>query len=274
MPVCSKCGEDKKAQGFAMHVAACKGGGVAVMERPEPRSRRARTKYAEASPTPLQQIRQFPSGVIGPSCYYLRPGGATIRDVLIVSPNGGIPDMADEKLRGRYGRNADVYRSKAARKGFKYLGVKLDMNAVRAIVEEIAKNLPEEIAYMKDEIDDCEHQLATVENPGWRDVYRKKKARALARLETLTQDWDPERLVQELEEISQAQRLSKLDPEMLRVMREMVGDAKAESAQRIEALADAFRKGKGAEAPEGIRNLKQGGGDANEFGTSTAVFDE
>jgi len=147
---------------------------------------------------------------------------------------------------------------KERKKGFIPLGSKLDERAVKMIVEEISKNREEEINYMLDEIDDCDRQLANVENPGWRDVFRKRKARAQARLETLQNGFDPDALLKDLNDIARGQQLAKLDPNVLAVMKEMF-------SEQDKKVANYFRNGKDTSAPEGVR-MQRGGGNSSEFG--------
>src|SRR3989304_2665801 len=62
---------------------------VAVAER-EPRSVRGRLRRDRDMQilSPLEQIRARPAATTGPWAYYLRRDGATIRDALILYPNG------------------------------------------------------------------------------------------------------------------------------------------------------------------------------------------
>src|SRR3990167_137711 len=72
----------------------------------QPRSTRGRRKREQRLLTPLEQIRVTPGGITGPWAYYLRADGATIRDALVLYPNGGtLP--ANEDPKGKYGTNAD-----------------------------------------------------------------------------------------------------------------------------------------------------------------------
>ena len=250
MATCPDCGETIK--GNPNFHAKKHASSVAVMERPEPRSQRGRERRQAPVLTPLEQIRPLPSGTTGASAYYLRPGGATIRDVLIVYPNGGIPESASPKMRARFGMNADEYRSKQRRKGFTYLGTRLDKNSVRLIVEEIAKNRQEAIWEMEDELDECERVIGGDGDPKWIPLYKQRRAAALKRKATLEAEWDPDKLVADLDEISRAQRLANVDPNIRAVMAEMIGEA---NEKMLAYFSDAKRdphmvRGGGAEGED------------------------
>ena len=227
MNICPDCNEEIKGNP-AFH--AKKHGSVAVAERPSgPRSQRARERARVTTLTPLEQIRKVPnSGAddsTGAWAYYLRPGGATLRDVLILYPNGGIPEDANPKMRQRFGMNADLYRAKQRQKGFEFLGSKLNRDAVRKVVQEMAKNRQEAIYEMQDEIDDCDNVIDNSDRPDIRDLYKRRKLAAQKRLATLEAKFDPDALVAELDEISRAQRMANVPANILQVMREMVGEA-------------------------------------------------
>lgn len=224
MATCSNCNGEFDGRGIKAHEAAC-GGGVAVME---PRSKRARERARVAVMTPLEQIRKIPnSGAddsTGAWCYYIRPGGATLRDVLGLSPNGGVPEGASPKMRGRFGMNSELYRQKLRDKGYIPIGSRLDQKAVRMIVQEMAKNRQEAVYEMEDEIDECDNVIKNSDRPDIRDLYKRRRAAAVTRKAMLEAKFDPDALVAELDEISRAQRLAAVPSNILQVMREMVGE--------------------------------------------------
>lgn len=262
MPTCSKCGEDKKSQGFATHEVHCKGGGVAVMEqstnaRPEAQSRRGRMRFSDPAPSALEQVPRLPQGVFGAWAYYLRPTGATIAEALVLSPNGGVPDSPDPKIRAKYGTNAEYYRSRQAANGLKYLGTKLTTEAMRELVAVMERSRGEEILYMKDVIADMDYRMSNGIDPRWHETFEKRKAKAQKRLEMLTADWDPDALVRELDEISRAQRLAAIDPNVLGVMREMVGEVN-------ERMVSYFQSGATSGTQiEGVKNVQRSGSPEN-----------
>lgn len=269
MATCPDCGENVKGR-VDWHQRKHAKETTPVAEVQEtvvqgPRSRRAQRKYAAATPTPMEQIRVMPGGVTGAWAYYLdtRPeAGATIRDILHLYPNGGIPDHADPRMRARYGTNAELYRARQARKGFKYIGQKLTTESVRELVALMERNRQEEIDFMLDEIDDADRQLGNGMHPEWYHVMRQRKAKAAQRIEMLQQEWDPEALVADLDEISRAQRMASIDPNVLAVMREMVGEVNGKFAEAVQH----FSRGKAKEDPElaGVA-VRGGGGGGSEF---------
>src|SRR3990167_1249652 len=138
MATCPTCDQEfQPGAGLAAHQRHCQGNStVAVMEKPaeEPRrSLRGQRRYTEAALTPLQQIRMQPMNITGAWAYYLRPEGATIREALILYPNGGIPDTDDKRLQGKYGTNAEYFRERQRQKGFTYLGQTLNEQAMKLL---------------------------------------------------------------------------------------------------------------------------------------------
>lgn len=265
MAECTVCGKETNYMSQHMRSHAKKVEPVAEVEEAVvagPRSRRAQRKYAQETPSPIDQIRVMPGGVTGPWAYYLRPDGATIRDALILYPNGGVPDHPDPRMRARYGTNAEIYRARQERKGFKFLGSKLTTEGVRMLVDTMARNREEEINFMLDEIDDADRQLGNGMHPEWYHVMRQRKAKAAQRIELLQQQWEPEKLVEELNEISRAQRMASIDPNVLAVMREMVGEVNQKFADSVAH----FSRGKAKEDPElaGVV-VRGGGGGGTEF---------
>ena len=58
--------------------------------------------------------------------------------------------------------------------------------------------------------------------------------------------WDPDALVLELNDIARAQRLANIDPNVLSVMREMIGEVN----ERTRELVKHFARGKAVQDPE------------------------
>lgn len=247
---CPTCGNEFLNLGN--HTRHCKGGGgVAVAERPmeaegpvpgQPRSERGKRRYAGGTAilTPLAQIRVQPQGVTGAWAYYLRPDGATIRDALILNPNGGVPDLDDRRLQGKYGTNAAYFREKAQRKGRVFLGQQLDERAMRLLVETLAKNRGDEILFCEDEIATCEFNRVNNESQREREIATKRKTQFQRRLDTLRQPFDPDALLAELNDIARAQMLASVDPKVMRVMRAMIGEVNS----KLEGMVGHFQSGK------------------------------
>lgn len=183
--------------------------------------------------TPMEQIRMKPDGVTGAWSYYLRPDGATIRDALILYPNGGIPDSDNPKMRAKYGTNAEYYQQRQKVKGFEYLGQNLTEAAMKRLVEVLAANAEDEVLFCQEQIADCEGILANSDLPAIRDQARRRRDQFKKRIEYIEQELDPEALSKELNEIARAQQLAGVDPNILRVMKAMIGEVSDSLAAKI-----------------------------------------
>lgn len=211
--------------------------------------------------TPLQQIRPLnrdaemqAETVNGPWAYYLRPDGITISSALIRYPNGGVLPR-NEDPRGRYSENAQYYQQRNARKGFIYVGTTLTTEGAHRLVEILARNRPDAVERLKDEIAECEVFQSDI--PERRQQMRRRREQLLLVLSRVEQPFNPDNLVAELAEIARAQRMAKVSPETLAVMREMLAsqgqafDAKfAEMVKHFEG-----KQGQLASAPEGVASL-------------------
>lgn len=249
MATCSNCNGEFKA--IHLHMPHCKGGGVAVMDGPQPfqpRSKRGQRQNAMDVPRALDQIRINPhnrAGVeaTGAWAYYLNPDGATIRDALILYPNGGIPEVDDPKKRAKFGTNASYYRDRQRSKGKEYLGPVLTQESVQRLVDTIYRNREDEILFCEDEIANCDYTIANADTPSVRDQARRRRGQFQRRLENLQQDLDPEAMASELNEIARAQEMASLDPKMLRVMRQYIG----EMGETMKAALARFQAGRASE---------------------------
>ena len=263
---CPACG--KLTGNVKMHAPYCSAqsgnASVAVAERPlvdtssDPplRSRRGRARYEMNVERPIDQIR-IPPGVNtsagtrtieakGAWCYFLRPDGATIRDALILSPNGGIPNHPDPQMRARYGMNFEYYRERGRRKGYEPVGSTLTADAIKRLVEILAENRDDEILFCEDEVVGCQAVIESADRPDIRDQARKRRRQFERRLETLRQPLDATALIGELNDIARAQTLAALDPNILAVMRSMIGEVN----ERVESMIGHFRSGGGEQASE------------------------
>lgn len=216
------------------------------MAPPEMRSRRATRDLAGEVVTPLKQIR-VPSGNVmyGAWCYYLRLDGETIRDAVILAPNGGnAPDNPDPKLRARYGMNAEYYHARARAEGREVLGPKLTTAGVRRIVEVLLENREEAVAYCEDMIAQCNYTIATTGIEKDRTVATRRKQQFQKRLDTVLQPFDPDELVAELDEISRAQRMSRIDPNTRAAIAEMF---ESQFNAKFDAMVNHFSRGSARE---------------------------
>lgn len=246
METCSECGfEAVNAFGLSAHQRGKHGSAVAVEDQPvvgEPRSERGRRRRGldVRMLTPLEQIRARPSATTGPWAYYIRPDGATIRDALILYPNGAkLPPTED--TRGKYSENAEYYQSRQRRKGFEYIGATLTAEGVRRLIEVLNANKADEMLDLEDQIADCDHDIKNSDRPEWRDNQRKRKAQLERRLAYVTEPLDADALTAELNEIARAQRMSRVSPEVLAVMREMLGEQEQRQSAKFAEMVKKFR---------------------------------
>lgn len=213
---------------------AAKGAAVEAVVEPQVRSQRGRRRRDRDMQmlTPLEQIRARTPGTTGPWAYYIRPEGATIRDALILYPNGAkLPP--EEDRRGRFSENADHYQARQRAKGLEYVGPTLNAEGVRRLVEVLEANREDEVLDLEDQIAECEHDITNSDRPEWRDNQRKRKAKLQRRLDHVLQPLDAEVLTAELNEIARAQRMARVAPEVLAVMREMQGEMDAKFTSMI-----------------------------------------
>ena len=198
---------------------------------------------------PLDQITP-PPGNTGMECtgawaYYIRPDGATIGETLVLYPNGGEPDLDDRRLASRYGINASYYRERQGRKGFEYVGPKLTEASMARLVEVLATNREDEVEFLRTEIADAKDTVKNADVPEVRSQARRRVRQLERRLATIEQGFDPDVLLAELNEIARAQQLAKVDPNVLRVMKALIGEA---NASMIAHFQNGTQGGEGAPA--------------------------
>lgn len=241
----------------------------------QPRSKRGRKLAQGDVLTPLAQIRVNPHNgpdvdATGAWAYFIRPDGETIRDALVLSPNGGIPEIDDQRKRARFGANASYYRERARAKGLEYIGPVLTPRAVERLVEVIIANREEGILFAEDEIANCTYTIENSDRPEVRDQARKRRGQFQRRLEMLQQPLDAEEMARELNEIAQAQELASLDPKLLRVMERMMGQLSEKMLGTIRHFQAGKPSGGGGDddgAPRGRRTRAAGASPlANEMG--------
>lgn len=219
---------------------------------------------------PLDQIRMSPNGVTGTWAYYLRPDGATIRDALVICPNGGIPDIEDDRMRQRYGTNALEYRRKEEAKGHKFLGSKLTPENVALLVQTMGENREDEILWCQEQIEETVMDIKNSDRPEIRDQARKRKNQLQKRIDTMLAPFDADALLVELEEIAHAQMLASVDPNVLRVMRSMVGEVN----EKLQKAVNRFAAGKQSEVdPEFVGVARRRGRPPKNAGAEFAGSD-
>ena len=207
-----------------------------------PRTARGRKRQMRGMTTltPLEQIRAVPNSGVGTLtgawAYYINPNGATIRDALILYPNGGVPPNTVRNWR-RYGENADYYRARQARKGLEYVGRTLDGPGVRRLVEVLQTNQADEILDLEDQISDVEQDITNSDRPEVRDNQRKRRGQLQTRLSYVRTPLDAEALSAELNEIARAQRMASISPEAMAVFSEMLDTKFAAAVAKFQSSA-------------------------------------
>lgn len=222
-----------------------------------PRSKRglARRGFATRVPTPLEQIRPRPGGLTGgPAAYFIRPDGATIREALIIYPNGA-PVISRN---GRDRANSVYNRNRQEQKGYIYIGPTLSEDGVKQLVEVIARNRDDYILDLEEQIRDTEADIEESDRPEVRDNQRKRRVQLIKQLEIAKQPLDADKMYQELKEIAQAQKLASVAPGLREVIASIAGDV---ANQKLLALADSMRGGKSMTAGDGtpitVRNASE-----------------
>lgn len=192
-------------------------------------SERGRRIRGEQILTPLDQIRKPPGSAsveaTGAWAYYLRLDGATIREALVLYPNGGYPDLDDARMRDRYGANAEYYRERQKRRGLEYIGQRLTEESMKRLVDVLESNREDECLFLREEIDDAKEVAKGSDVPEVRSQAKRRVKQLERRLETINVGFNPDELLAELNEIARAQQLAKVDPAVLRVMRSMIGES-------------------------------------------------
>lgn len=185
---------------------------------------------------PLEQVRGKPAEVKGAWAYYINPSGATIRDALILYPNGAILPRSEDR-RGKFSENAAYFQQRQARKGLEYIGPTLTPAGVRRLVDVLRANQEDECIDLEDQIEMCNYDIANSDRPEVRDNQRKRKSQLAKRLETVRRGFDPDQMIAELDQIARAQRMARVDPNVLAVLQEYIGDVDA----RIAPIVEHFR---------------------------------
>lgn len=216
-------------------------------------SARGRRIRDEQVLTPLDQIQRPPGNdqvdATGAWAYYLRLDGATIGEALVLYPNGGYPDIDDVRMRERYGANAEYYRQRQRRRGLEYVGQQLNEQAMKRLVEILAENREDEVLFLQEEIADAKDLAKSSDLPAVRDQAKRRVRQLTRRLEMIEAGFDPDALLGELNDIARAQQLAKVDPNVLRVMRSMIGEVNEKMAASIAH----FQAGAPSDAPRGKR---------------------
>lgn len=187
--------------------------------------------------SPFEQVRRFNRHMGGETiaetsyAYYLRPEGATISDILVVSPNGArqdIPPGTDQRVAKRrraLSTNAEYYRGRESRKGHIYIGPKLTEEGIKMLVEIMERNRGDEIDYIDEQIAEAEDAFKNEPRRDHQSLHRARITALLKRRSYLTQRLNVEEMVEELRATAKVQQLASLPPEVLNVMRSLIGEA-------------------------------------------------
>lgn len=252
--VCPDCGNGPKAGGLFEKLAALvmhqrqhctanpdrgvlKGVAKDISRKGPERSKRGQALigYGSDMPDVLQQVDPHPGG---PWAYYIRPDGATVTEALTRYPNGANT--------GRHsGRNADYYRNRMAKKGFEYIGPTLTSEGIRNLIKVIEKNRPDYILFLKEEIEKTRHD--TAEGSGLpQDKLTQQFRRAgqlRGQLALAEAPIDPDKVVKELEEVAQAQKLAQsFTGAQFEVLKGMMDERLTTMAKRFVPAATADTK--------------------------------
>jgi hypothetical protein len=191
--------------------------GKAVLEVTEPvRSKRGAQMRGSTggAVSVLEQISPRPGGPVGgPAAYYVRKDGATIREALVVQPNGA-PIKGDD---GEYEQR------RALKDGMVYIGPALTIEGIQLLIQTLAENRDDYILFLKEEIEATDLDAKTSDEPKTRAYQRARCERFRALLKQAEMPLDGEALYSELQSISQAQELASLPKNVREVMLRTVG---------------------------------------------------
>ena len=204
-------------------------------------------KSQRNAPNPLDQIPRIGGydDIQNESAhaYYARLDGATIPEVLVMYPNGGMPSLesiADPKKRARrrsqIGANALYYRGRQRARGLVFLGETLTRKGIETVVKIIELNRPYEIEEVKEEIENCDRILKNSESSKDREDARRRKLQWGKRLQMLTQELDPEELTKQLEDAARVIHLTSLPPSVRAAVMVMMAEQNKSIDLRVEDL--------------------------------------
>lgn len=223
-----------------------------------PMSLRRQRQQRNSTVTMAQQLRQFgrPEGdLTGTATYWIRPG-ATIRDALIINPNGGIPQLDDVALAAKYGTNSHLYRDKALKKGFKYIGPSLTPDGIKTLIEVMEAEKPDEILFLEEEIELAKTNSKEAGSLEARANEQNRARQLQRRLDLVKRPLDAEEMTRELDRIRRAQELAKLTPSMRQVFRALF----TQMLEELGPVAQLVAQGRGAAAhPAELAGVSYGG---------------
>lgn len=173
-------------------------------------AKREKSLLAQIPPRQVEALSLKESGM----AYYIRPDGATIRETIVLQPNGA-PTKHDDGAGDRERLRRE--------KGFEYIGPTLTPEGVRRAVEVMQANRTDYILFLNDEIARADEFIQSSDEPHIRAGQRRRKAQLEALLEEAEAPIDVDGMCKELDEIAQAQKLAILSPEMREAMVSIMG---------------------------------------------------
>lgn len=199
----------------------------------------ARRGFSTQVATPMELIRPRPGGLIGgPAAYYINPNGSTVREALIISPNGA-PMIHNGRDRG----NSEMYQTTMRARGFEYIGPLLTKEGVARLAEVIEANLFDYILDLKEQIFDVENDIDNSDRPEVRDAQRKRRIQLVRLLEQAQKPLDGPRMVAEYLDVVKAQRLAAI-PADIREAVILMNPTAAETDKKISAMVAQLMGGK------------------------------
>ncbi len=210
--------------------------------------------------TPLELIRPRPGGLIGgPAAYYVNPRGATVREALIICPNGA-PMIHNGRDRG----NSEIYQNVQRLRGFEYIGPLLTEEGVARLVEVIESNLFDYVLDLKEQIFDVDHDIETSDRPEWRDNQRKRRIQLTRLLEQAQKPLDGPRMAAEYLDVVKAQKLAAI-PADIREAVILMGGTAAETDKKIAAMVAELTGGQRVSSEEGVSVTVSNASNEDEF---------
>lgn len=187
-------------------------------------------RLGSKDPTPLEEIRPRPGGMRGgPAAYFIRPDGASVREALIIYPNGA--PVFDSQGRDR--ANSESVQARQARRGRTYIGPQLTFDGVRKLVEVVNGNKEDYILDLREQIADAEYTNKTSDDPQLKQQARRRVEQLSRNLRVALRDIDPDAIVSELEDILKAQKLAALTPSMREAITMIAGEEISEKMQKL-----------------------------------------
>lgn len=203
---------------------------------PTVRSRRGlKRQGVDRAPTVLEEIRDRPGGMMGgPAAYFIRPDGASIREALVIYPNG-----APVIRNGRDRANSRYAQDRQKNKGFEYIGPTLTVEGIRRLIEVIKGNQYDYLLDLKEQIQECEYTIANSDRPEVRDNARKRRGQLERLVEIARREVEPEKIAAEMDDILKAMKLAALSPSQREAITIMMG---GEVDARLQTLIGRMEK--------------------------------